>query len=77
MIVGSFFAIFHLGWLILVAIGSAKPLIDFVLMLHHISFSYAIASFSLIPAIGLLIFTFVAGYIFGWIFAAVWNALKK
>ncbi len=77
LVVGGFVAVLHLGWIILVGLGWAKPLMDFVLNLHMISFDYSILAFSLSLAVGLLIFTFVAGYVFGWIFAAIWNKLGE
>lgn len=74
---GVFLAVVHLGWLVLVAVGLAKPLMDLVLMLHHLSFSYSVLPFSLGAAVGLLAFVFVAGYVFGWVFAACWNKMRK
>lgn len=74
---GTFAALAHLGWLILVGVGLAKPLYDLILKLHHISLSYTILPLSLGLAVGLLIFTFIAGYAFGWVFATFWNKFSK
>jgi len=74
---GMFLAVAHLVWLILVAVGLAKPLIDLVLSLHHLSLSYSVTALSIVPAIGLLVYAFVVGYVLGWVFAAVWNKLSK
>lgn len=74
---GALVALAHLGWLILVSIGLAKPLYDLILKLHHISLSYAILPLSLGLAIGLLAITFIVGYVFGWVFATLWNKFSK
>lgn len=77
LVLGTLMALAHLCWLILVGIGLAQPLMDLVLRLHRISLSYSVSALSLKSTIGLLVFTFVVGYVFGWIFAALWNKFKK
>jgi hypothetical protein len=77
LVLGLLMALVHLCWLILVGIGLAKPLVDLTLWLHHYSLSYSILPLSLVPAVGLLILTFVVGYVFGWVFAALWNKFRK
>lgn len=74
---GSLVALAHLGWLILVGVGLAKPLYDLILKLHHISLSYTILPLSLGLAVGLLTITFIVGYIFGWVFATFWNKFSE
>ena len=74
---GGLFALAHLAWLILVVLGLAKPFLNFILMLHHISFSFDMLPFAFGPALGLLICTFLVGYIFGRVFAAIWNRLRN
>lgn len=74
---GGLVALAHLAWLVLVVLGWAKPLLDFILMLHHISFSFEMLPFAIWPALGLLVCTFVVGYVFGWVFAALWNRLRN
>ncbi len=74
---GSFVAIVHVVWAILLAIGLAKPLLDFILSVHHIQVSFSIEPFSLGKAVLLVVVTFVVGYIFGWVFATGWNKCKK
>ncbi len=74
--VGSFFGLWHLIWSLLVALGLAKPLIDFILGLHFIQYSYSLAPFSLGTAALLVIITALVGYVAGWVFATLWNKLK-
>ncbi|OHA16491.1 MAG: hypothetical protein A3C79_02640 [Candidatus Taylorbacteria bacterium RIFCSPHIGHO2_02_FULL_45_28] len=74
---GLFVGFLHLVWSIIVALGWAKPISDFILGLHHIQLSYTIAPFSLGTAIALILVTFISGYVFGLIFAVGWNMCKK
>jgi len=75
--IGSLYGLFHLSWVILVALGLAKPLMDWVLSLHFLTIEYAVTEFSVLTAIGLLVFTFAVGYVLGWVLAFVWNKVKK
>lgn len=67
----------HLVWLILIGVGVAKPVIDWILALHHLEISYALSPINAVNAVLLVMVTFVVGYVLGWIFAALLNALKK
>lgn len=75
--VGLFFGLAHLVWAVLVWINLAKPLSDWVLSLHFISLPYSIEPFAFGPAVLLVVVTFVIGYVFGWVAAALWNAFAK
>lgn len=75
--VGLFFGLAHLGWSILVALKLAKPLLDWILHLHFMEPSYSMQPFAVSTAVFLVIVTFVVGYVFGWVIAALWNAFKK
>ncbi len=74
---GIFFAIVHALWAILVWIGLAKPFLDFVFKLHFMTMDYSIEAFGFLRALGLLIMTFVVGYVIGWVFSAFWNKFNK
>ncbi len=74
---GAFFAFFHLVWLVLVVMGVAKKLLDWVLSLHQMTWSYTVNPFDLGKGIMLLIITFIAGYILGWVLAAIWNYVRR
>lgn len=73
--VGAVVGLFHLVWALLVAAGGAKPLMDFVLRLHFIRLEFDIAPFDLGTAAALVALTFAVGYVFGLVFALVWNRL--
>lgn len=75
--VGVFVSGMHVLWSVLVAIGLAQPLLDFIFSIHMIANPYQVMIFSLTSAITLVIVTFVVGYVVGWVFAEVWNRLHK
>ena len=70
-------AFWHLLWSILVAIGLAQTLFDFVLMIHFLNNPFTVGAFNAITALTLIIVTGVLGYIFGWAFAYAWNWAHK
>jgi hypothetical protein len=80
LVFGSFIALFHLVWSVFVALipNQVQTFINWVLKLHHISLPYTIVTpFVLMNAVILVIYTFIVGYIFGWIFAAMFNMFAK
>ena len=77
MTLGTFLALFHFVWLLLVGFGWAKGFMDWILSLHMINMTFGMTAFSFGPALMLLIMTFVMGYIFGWVFAYLWNYFHK
>lgn len=74
--VGGVLGIYHLAWATLVLTGLAKPIMDFILQLHFIELTYAMAPFSFAQAGALVVLTFTLGALFGLIFAAIWNWLS-
>ena len=81
MKVGSILGIvisgWHLCWSILVALGWAQPVIDFVLWIHFIKPIYVIEPFEFGRAVILLLVTAAVGFVVGSVFALTWNALHK
>lgn len=68
---------FHLVWAILVATGFAQAIYDFVLWAHMIHLQIVIGPFDLYAASVLVIFTFIMGYVIGWIGAYIWEKFHK
>lgn len=77
LVLGTFLALVHAAWSLLVAMDWAKPLMDWVLSLHFISLSYSLSAFNLTNAVMLIVFTAVWGYIVGYVFAMIWNWKMK
>ncbi len=74
--IGIFAALCHLIWLIAVAIGIQK-FVDWILLLHSIQIDLTLTSVYILNAVLLIVLAFIGGYIFGWVFAAVWNWVGK
>ncbi len=74
---GGLLGLFHFVWSLLIMIGFAQPFINFIFKLHMIVPPYTIAPFSLLMALGLIVVTSVIGYVFGWVFATIWNYVQK
>lgn len=73
---GTILGGWHLLWALLVAVGVAQRVIDFVLWMHFISPVYMVGAFHAGTAALLVIVTALLGYILGFAFAAVWNAVR-
>ena len=73
MTVGIFVAAWHVVWALLVSIGVAQEMLDWVLPLHFVGLAVPLIDFSWLNALILVIAAFIGGYIIGWLFAALWN----
>ena len=70
---GGFLGLWHASWSILVWIGAAQWLIDFVFRLHMIAPPYKITVFNLGTAVALVLVTMCTGYVIGWLIGVIWN----
>lgn len=70
---GTFLACWHTMWALLVLVGAAQPLLDFIFALHMITPVYKVAAFDFGTALALIAVTGAIGYIGGWVFGLVWN----
>lgn len=75
--VGVVIGLWHALWVTLVAVGWAKPVMDFILRLHFINLTYELAPFALSTGMLLVSITFLLGAVFGVVFALVWNWLSR
>ena len=75
--VGFFAGLWHLVWNVLIALGWAGPLMDFVFAMHSLNNPYVVQPFNLGRAIGLIGLTFVVGYVVGRVFTKVWKSVHK
>lgn len=76
LILGSFFGIVHLLWAILVAVGVAQPLMDFIYRMHFLNNPFQVAKFEILNAVGLVVITFAVGYVAGWVLTFLWENIQ-
>ena len=77
LIVGCFMGLFHLVWSLMVLLGVAQAFYNFIFWLHMISLPWRVTGFTFIQSGSLIVVTFIAGYIMGYIFAWLWNKFHK
>jgi hypothetical protein len=74
---GSLAGTLHAAWSLLVAVGWAKPLMDFFYGLHFMNNPMMVQEFSVGNAILLILVASLVGYAAGWLFGSFWNRLHK
>ena len=74
---GLFSVVMHAFWSCLVLFGAAQGLMDKLYGLHFLSFSETVQEFNFGTAIFLLVVGFIGWYIFGFIFAFIYNLVGK
>ena len=77
MISGFSLASLHICWALLVAIGWAQPVIDFIFKLHMLSSPFQVQPFELPLALGLIGITFLIGCFYGIVFFVMKNAFQR
>ena len=77
LVIGVLTGGWHLFWSLLVVIGWAQPLLDFIFWAHMIKPVYLVKPFDLTAALALILITSVIGYIFGFLGAVIWNRLHR
>lgn len=74
---GLFVGLQHAIWSVLVALGWAQPLINFIFRLHFIDTPFSLLEFDLATAAILVAVTTLVGYVAGNILAWIWNFLHN
>ena len=75
--VGSFAGLWHLVWSLLILLGWAGPLLNFVFSMHSLNNPYVVQPFNLGRSLGLVALTFVVGYVAGTVFVKIWKSIHK
>jgi hypothetical protein len=70
---GAFLGLWHALWSGLVATGAAQAVLDFVLRIHFLQLDVRLAPFDAGLAALLVGVTASVGFVFGLVFAALWN----
>lgn len=77
IIVGFFVGFWHFLWSLLVGIGIAQALLDWIYGLHFLNNPFQVSPFNLLTAIFLIIVTSIIGFIGGYFFAFLWNKFAR
>jgi hypothetical protein len=77
LVFGIFLALWHTGWSVLVAVGFAQKLIDFIFWAHFIVPPYHIEPFEIVRACILVGVTFGVGLVFGLVGGVLWNVFHR
>ena len=77
LVFGAVIGGWHVCWSLLVLLGWAQPVIDFIFWAHMINPIYVIKPFDPKAAAALIIFTSVVGYAFGFVGTIVWNKVRQ
>ena len=75
LLLGMLFGILHLSWLILVYLKYAQIFLDFIYWAHFIKPIFEVESFDAGRSMILLALTVSVGFVLGYIFSRIFNAL--
>jgi hypothetical protein len=71
--VGSLFALVHIVWSVLVALGWAQAVSDFVLWAHMVTLPHTVGPFDWTASLTVIILSFLIGGVLGAVFSKIWN----
>ena len=77
LVIGVLIGGWHLVWALLVLIGWAQPILDFIFWAHMIDPVYFGKPFDSAAAVALIAITTVIGYGFGFLGVVIWNRLHR
>ena len=77
LVIGALIGGWHLVWSLLVLVGCAQPILDFIFWAHMIKPVYFVKPFDPLAATALIVITASIGYLFGFLRAVIWNRLHR
>lgn len=75
--VGIFVGGAHVAWVLLIVLGWAQALQDFIFQIHMLNNPFTVAPFNFGTAVLLILVTSGIGFLLGWVFANIWNRVQK
>jgi hypothetical protein len=75
--VGVSIALLHLIWNVLIYFKVAQVFLNWIYLMHSMNNPFKVMAFNLTRALTLIGFTFIVGYVVGYIFTLVWNRLVR
>lgn len=73
LVFGTLLGGFHLAWALLIFLGVAQMMVDFVFWAHMIHMPITVGPFDITATVALVVMTYVIGYALGYIGARVWK----
>jgi hypothetical protein len=77
LVLGTLMGGWHLLWALLVAVGWAQWLLNFVFWMHFIKPPYVVEAFHAWIAVVLIAVTATIGYVVGYILGVLWNWIQR
>ena len=77
LLLGTLTGGMHFCWSLLVLLGWAQPLINFIFWAHMIQPIYVIKAFDPVAALTLILITTGIGYLVGVIGGALWSRIQR
>ena len=77
LFLGTLFGGLHLVWSLLVFLGYAQALVDFILWAHMVHVSEIIGPFDATAAATLVVVTAIVGFVVGNVAAHIWNRVHQ
>lgn len=77
LVLGALVAGWHVFWVLLIVLGVAQRLLDFIFWAHMIQPVYKVSAFDPKAMLILIGITFVTGYGFGYVGVLLWNKLHR
>lgn len=77
LVLGTLIGGWHFLWALLVGVGWAQAVLNFVFWIHFLSHPYVVQPFRPIVALLLVVITTAIGYAVGYIVAVVWNWIHR
>ncbi|MBI5412127.1 hypothetical protein HZA43_03035 [Candidatus Peregrinibacteria bacterium] len=77
IVFGLLLGFMHFSWSILVTTGVAQTILDWIYKIHFLNNPFTVAPFNIGTAATLVVFTFIVGYVLGWLFGLLWSVLHK